>query len=258
MNNHTPAFTITIAQSAEELRAAQRLRYDVFIAELGGDGPMVDHANRLEIDHFDSFATHLLLRDIQRPEGDQIVGIYRFMTQAAADAAGRFYCETEFDLTPLRQNSKRLLELGRSCLHPDYRGGAAMMQLWSALADIIAQERIDTIFGVASFMGTDVDALAGPLSLLHHRHLAPSELRVSAHGHGSIAMDRLQPGQIDRVKAMRDTPALIKAYLRLGGVVGDGAFVDHAFNTTDICLILSTDAINALQRNIYARGQGLG
>jgi len=258
MNSQIPAFTIRTAQTADDLRAAQRLRYDVFVTELGGDGPLVDHANRREIDSFDAYATHLLLCDNQRPAGDQVVGVYRYMTQRAADAAGRFYCETEYDLTLLRQSGKRLLELGRSCLHQDYRGGTAMMQLWSALADIIERERIDLLFGVASFPGTDRAALEGPLSLLHQRHLAPEELRVTARGDGAVAMDRIAADQIDRVAAMRDTPSLIKGYLRLGGVVGEGAFVDHAFNTTDICLILSTDAISALQRSIYARGQGLG
>lgn len=258
MNHQPPAFTLQIAQTADDLRAAQRLRYEVFVAELGGDGPLVDHADRLEKDHFDAHATHLLLRDMRRPDGDQVVGVYRLMTESTAAEAGQFYCENEYDLTLLRQTGMRLMELGRSCLHPEYRGGTAMLHLWSALADYVNRERIDLIFGVASFPGTDLDALAAPLGLLHDRHLAPPELRVSAKGAGARPMNLMPADQIDRVAAMRDTPALIKAYLRLGGVVGDGAFVDHAFNTTDVCLILATDAVSALQRSIYARGQGLG
>lgn len=258
MTHSPPAFTLRIAQTADDLRAAQRLRYAVFVAELGGDGPLVDHENRLEKDHFDAHATHLLLCDTRRPDGDQVVGVYRLMTESAANAAGQFYCENEYDLTLLRQSGMRLLELGRSCLHPDYRGGTAMLHLWSALADFVNREGIELIFGVASFAGTDLKALTGPLALLHDRHLAPLPLRVTAKGVGATPMNGMHPDQIDKVAALRDTPALIKAYLRLGGVVGEGAFVDHAFNTTDVCLILATDAISALQRSIYARGQGLG
>lgn len=258
MTHQHPVFSIGFAQTAADLRAAQRLRYDVFVTELGGDGPLVDHANKLEQDRFDAHARHLLLRDTRRSADDQVVGVYRLMTQKGADAAGQFYCTAEYDLTPLEHSGKRLLELGRSCLHPAYRGGSAMMHLWSALSDIVTAERIEVMFGVASFPGTDIASLAGPLSLLHHRHLAPENLRAKARRAGAVPMNQIPQDQIDRVAAVRDTPALIKAYLRLGGVVGDGAFVDHAFNTTDICLILSTDAISAMQRGIYARGQGLG
>lgn len=258
MNHETPAYKVQIAQTCDDLRAAQRLRYDVFVTELGADGPFADHADRREADRFDAHARHLLLRDLRRPADDQVIGVYRLMTRDGADAAGQFYCEDEYDLTVLRQSGKRLLELGRSCLHPAYRGGDAMIQMWSALADFVTREGIEVMFGVASFAGTDVTAKAPSLSLLHHKYLAPPDLRVTARGAGATAMNLIAPDRIDRVAAMRDTPALIKGYLRLGGVVGDGAFVDHAFNTTDICLILATDAISTLQRTIYARGQGLG
>lgn len=253
MNPQSPVFSTRVAQCADDLHAAQRLRYEVFVAELGGDGAMVDHDLRLETDRFDDHAAHLLLRD-----GDAVIGVYRLMTEEMAAAAGQFYCEDEYDLTPLRQSGLRLLELGRSCLHPAYRGGAAMVHLWSALADFVERERIDLLFGVASFSGTDLDRLAGPLALLQDRHLAPAHLRVTARAPGAVPMDRVAIEQVDRVAALRDTPALIKGYLRLGGVVGQGAFVDRAFNTTDVCLILPTDAISALQRGIYGRGQGLG
>jgi putative hemolysin len=243
-----------LAQTADDLRAAQRLRYAVFVHELGGAGAMVDHAAGLECDRFDTFADHLLLRDLTRPADDQTVGVYRLLTDRQAQKAGQFYCADEFDLTVLQSSGKRLLELGRSCLHPDYRGGAAMMHLWGALADYVAREKINVLFGAASFHGTDISAIAGPLSLLYHRHLAPPDLRVTAHGPNAASLNLMPAEKIDRISAMRDTPALIKAYLRLGGTVGDGVFVDKPFNTIDICLILAADAVSQLQRNIYARG----
>lgn len=255
---HTPEFTVEIATNADDIAAAQRLRYAVFVDELGGNGPLVDHDAGLERDRFDPHVTHLVLRDTSRHEEDQVVGVYRLLTATGAADAGQFYCEDEYDITLLKQSGKRLLELGRSCLHPAYRGGAGMMHLWGALVDFVTDNQIDLMFGVASFHGTNVQTLAGPLSLLHHRHLAPAALRVTARGPNAHKMNLMPQDAIDRVTALRDTPALIKAYLRLGGLVGDGAFIDHSFNTTDICLILPTDAVNTLQRNIYTKGRRNG
>jgi putative hemolysin len=249
-----PSFRTMIARTAGDVLAAQRLRYEVFIAELGGDGPGVDHDTRIETDQFDTHADHILLLDENRPDGDQVVGVYRVMTTQMAASAGQFYCEDEYNLVPLRSSGKRLLELGRSCLHADYRGGAGMLHLWSALADYVVDHRIDVLFGAASFHGTDAGALAAPLSLLHHRHLAQPPICAKAKGPTAMSMNMMPEDEIDRVAAVRALPALIKAYLRLGGTVGDGAFVDNAFNTVDILLILENDAISALQRSIYTKG----
>ena len=251
-------FQVSVARTQADLQAAQRLRYLVFVSELGGDGPLVDHRLGLERDEFDHFATHLILRDMDRPVGDRVVGIYRLLTPEAADRAGKFYCETEYDLTLLKTSGLKLLELGRSCLHPEYRGGMAMMHLWQALAIYVQDHGIDILFGVASFHGTDQRRLAAPLSLLFHRHLAPAALRVQAIGDGAQDFSPLPEAQIDRLTALRDTPALIKAYLRIGGVVGQGVFVDHAFNTTDVCLILPTSGVSDMQRKIYNRARRNG
>ncbi|MBU2960407.1 GNAT family N-acetyltransferase [Citreicella sp. C3M06] len=245
-------FTVRLARCAQDIRAAQRLRYEVFVEELGGSGALVDHDARLERDRFDPFFDHLLLRDARR--GDAVVGVYRLLRDDQARVAGQFYSEDEYDLEPLRRSGRRLLELGRSCLHPDYRGGTAMMHLWQALAGYVAEHGIEVLFGTASFHGTDVARLAEPLSLLHHRHLAPEALRVRSRVFQS--MDLLPEAQIDRKRAMLEVPALIKGYLRLGGTVGEGAFVDHAFNTTDVCLVMDTERLNAKAAGIYTRARG--
>ncbi|PJI91787.1 ornithine-acyl[acyl carrier protein] N-acyltransferase [Yoonia maricola] len=258
MTQATPKFATQIARTDDEINAALRLRYDVFVAELGGDGPLVDHTAQLEQDVFDRHADHIILLDKARAGADQVIGVYRVMTAGMAQAAGRFYCAEEYDLTPLYNSGKRLLELGRSCLHPDYRGGPAMMHLWAGLADYAQARKIDLLFGVASFHGTDVAALTEPLSLLHHRHLAREALRVKAIGPTALSMNIIQADRLDRVSAVRQMPALIKAYLRLGGTVGDGAFVDHDFNTVDVCLILESDAISGLQRRMLTMGAADG
>lgn len=243
-----PSFTVKLAENDTELRAAQRLRYDVFIRELGGGGEMVDHDAGLERDRFDPYFDHMLAIDDQ---SGKVVGVYRLLPGDRASEIGQFYSEDEYDLSILKQGGRKLLELGRSCLHPDYRGGTAMYHLWNGLAAYVAEREIEVLFGVASFHGTDPQALAQPLSMLHHNHLAPPDLRVRAQPEVFQPMDMLDSDKLDRRAAMVQVPALIKAYLRLGGFVGEGAFIDHMFNTTDVCLILDTARMNERQRRIY-------
>lgn len=249
MPDTIPEFSVKIAETEEELRAAQALRYDVFVRELGGQGPLVDHSAGLEQDRFDPFFDHMLVTDEAK---GIVVGVYRLLRDDQAARAGQFYSEDEYDLSRLKASGRRLLELGRSCLHRDYRGGMAMFHLWSGLADYVDQHRIEILFGVASFHGTDPRALANSLSMLHHNHLAPPELRVRSKLFQS--MNLMQEVDLNRKQAMVETPALIKAYLRLGGFVGEGAFIDQMFNTTDVCLILDTARMNDRQRRIYSGG----
>ena len=252
------AFTLRLAQDARDLAAAQRLRYRVFVEELGGSGPLVDHAARLERDAFDPVFDHLLLIDRRRDAAalDDVVGVYRLLPSDRAAQTGRFYSEAEYDLTPLKASGRRLLELGRSCVHPDYRGGAAMFLLWNALADYVLDRGIEVLFGVASFHGTAVAPLAASLSYLHHHHLAPPALRVTARPDSYQDMNLMPPEAIDRRAALAATPALIKAYLRLGGFVGQGAWIDRAFNTIDVCLVMDTGRMSEKHRSFYLRKAG--
>ena len=245
---------LRLAVTDQDRRAAEKLRYDVFVRELGGDGDLVDHAAGLERDCFDPVADHLILVDPERDADalDHVVGAYRLLTEAQAAETGRFYSESEYDLRPLKSSGHSLLELGRSCIHRDYRGGLALKQLWSGLASYIQARDIRILFGVASFHGTDTNDHAAALSHLYYRHLAPKPLRVRAQADAYAPMDILNADAVDRVAAMRDVPALIKSYLRLGGFVGDGAFVDHAFNTTDVCLILDMAGVSQNDRARYA------
>lgn len=244
MTPTAPSFRVRFATTPDDLRAAQRLRYGVFVAELGGDGPLVDHRAGCEADIFDAHASHLLLEDTTRAS-DPVIGVYRLMNRAQAQAAGGFSSRSEYDLSPLLDSNRQLLELGRSCLHPLYRGGAAMLHLWFALARHVQATGTDLLFGVASFHGTDPAPLAAPLAYLRAHHLAPEPVRTRAIGPGAVPMP-IQDAT-DRKTALRDVPALIKAYLRLGGVVGEGACIDRAFNTTDVCMILDTARMTAAQ-----------
>jgi putative hemolysin len=249
---------LRLARDDRDLCAAQRLRYKVFVQEMGGNGPLVDHANRLERDTLDPWFDHLLLIDPRRDAEalDDVVGAYRLLPSDRADMAGGFYSAGEFDLSPLIGSGRKLLELGRSCVHPDHRGGAAMLLLWNGLADYVLERGIEVLFGAASFPGVDPDRHAASLSHLFHNHLAPPHLRVRALVPGRQEMDLLPAQTLDRRAAITGIPALIKAYLRLGGFVGDGAFVDGAFNTTDVCLVMDTAEMSARHRQFYIRKSG--
>jgi putative hemolysin len=253
MPESSPRYELIIAETEDQVRDAQRLRYHVFVEELGGDGIDVDHENKLERDEFDTYFDHLILYDRARPEGDQAVGAYRVMRDDQADVLGRYYTDAEYDLAPLKTCGRKLLELGRSCVHKDYRGGSALPQLWVGLMNYSDAHGIDVMFGVASFHGTNLDAIRLPLSHLHHNHLAPPELRTRVLDRFYQSADLMGPAEIDEKAAMKAMPALIKAYLRLGGVIGDGAFVDEAFNTTDVCIIVDMAKVPAKQRAMYER-----
>jgi L-ornithine Nalpha-acyltransferase len=245
---------LRLAETDADRRAAERLRYDVFVRELGGDGPLVDHEGGFERDQFDAVCDHMILVDDRRDPDEQnhVVGVYRLLRSAGAREIGAFYCESEYDLTVLKDSGRNLLELGRSCVNREYRGGHALHLLWQGLAGYVQDHQIDILFGVASFHGTDINKLAMPLSHLYHSYLAPPELRVRAIEATYQTMELIPADQVDRLAAMRAIPPLIKGYLRLGGCVGDGAFVDHAFNTTDVCLVVDTARLSASARARYA------
>ena len=248
-----PKLVAQICHSDAQLYAVKRLRYDVFVSEKGASGHMVDHQQRIEEDRYDAHCTHLVLRDMSRPADDEIVGTYRLMTSAQAQSGFGFYSAGEYDLQPLLNYTSRVLELGRSCLHPDYRGGEGMLVLWKALAEFIEKEQIEVLFGVASFPGTDPLEYQDAFAVLADRHLAPPEIRVSAKPPNAIPL-RSDPAFVaDRKRAVQQMPSLLKAYLRLGAVVGQGAFVDHDFNSIDVCILLHQQAINGLRRQIYTK-----
>ncbi len=243
---------VRLARDAQDLRAAQRLRYRVFIEEMGGTGPMIDHVNRLERDAFDPIFDHLLLIDGQRDpdHAEHVVGVYRLLPDTRLGRAGRFYCDDEFDLAPLRGSGRRLLELGRSCIDPAHRGGLGMLHLWQGLAEYVLRNRIEILFGAASFPSDDPMRWVQPLSWLHHHHLAPPALRVTARQPASFTP--IAPEALDRRAALTQMPSLIRAYLRLGGMVGEGVYLDHAFQTTDVCIILDTARMSD-QARAFAR-----
>lgn len=242
---------VRIAATAAEIDAAQALRYRVFHEELGAAMPA--GANGRDVDEFDPVCDHLIIVDHDCGGDGAVVGTYRLLRRSVAARHGGFYTATEFDLTPLLALPGELLELGRSCVAPSHRTRATMQLLWRGIAAYVLRHRVTLMFGCASLPGTDVDALAPALAYLHHNHLAPPALRARALPGRYVPMDRVPPrlasaemaaASLEPRAVVATLPPLLKGYLRLGGFVGDGAVVDHDFNTTDVCLIVPMDGVS--------------
>ncbi|MDB5369488.1 MAG: hemolysin-like protein [Roseomonas sp.] len=235
---------VRIASSAEEVDAAQALRYRIFYDEMGAHADAATAAAGRDSDAFDPVADHLLVLDHNLGEGvAAVVGTYRLIRRQAAAKVGGFYSASEYDLAPLLSRPGPVLELGRSCVDAAYRGRPTMQLLWGGIAAYVAKHNIEVMFGCASLPGTDPDALAVPLTYLHSDHLAPEGLRPHAVPGRFVRMDRMDPASLDRRAALADLPPLVKGYLRLGGFVGDGAVIDNQFNTTDVCVVVMTERV---------------
>lgn len=243
---------VRLAETALDVDAAQALRYRVFYEEMGAIPSAEMHLWERDFDAFDAICDHLLVIDPARSNGHpHVVGTYRLLRKSVAAQARGFYSQQEFDIGRLVEQPGEIVELGRSCVDAEYRTRAVMQLLWSGLAAYIADHDIRLMFGCASLHGTDPDELSGALSYLHHFHLAPETLRPRALDTRYVKMGTLEPSEVDRPAALNALPPLMKGYLRVGGFVGDGAVVDHQFNTTDVCIIVKTDSISAKYRRHY-------
>ena len=224
------ALTVSWARHADEIRQAQRLRFRVFADEMGArlNTPVPGH----DVDLFDNYCEHLLVRDQVTRE---VVGTYRLLTPAQAMRVGSTYSDTEFDLTRLRSLRERMVELGRSCVHPDYRHGGVIMTLWGALAEFMVRNKLDTMIGCASIPMLHNGIVSGDVAAsiwqqLKTTHLAPIEHHVRP---------RL-PLPVERLNGSLEVepPALIKGYLRLGAKVLGAPAWDPDFNTADLPMMM--------------------
>ncbi len=221
---------VSWARHQDEVRQAQRLRFDVFAGEMGArlNCPVPGH----DIDLFDDYCEHLVVRD---EASGQVVGTYRVLTPAQARRVGSIYSDTEFDLTRLRHLRSRMVELGRSCVHPAHRHGGVIMALWGALGEFMIRNELDTMIGCASIPMLHNGVISGDVaasiwSQVSRTHLAPIEYRVTP---------RL-PLPVERLDASLEVepPALIKGYLRLGARVLGAPAWDPDFNSADLPLLM--------------------
>lgn len=247
------AIEVRLAETDDEIDAAQALRYRVFYDEMHARPSPEMAARKRDFDDFDAVADHLLVIDHDRGKGPgRVVATYRLIRREAAVQMGRFYTEGEYDIANLKSFDGEILELGRSCIDADYRSGRIMSLLWKGLGSYVWHNGIALMFGCASLPGTDPEAVARPLAYLYHNHLAPPAFRPRAVESRYIDMNMLPAAQLGArgpfavlPPGIASLPPLIKGYLRVGGFVGDGAVIDHQFNTIDICVIVKTDLLTA-------------
>jgi len=237
---------VRLADSNADIAAAQRLRWDIFYGDMGAT-PTAGLPQGLDVDPYDAVCDHLLVEDLS--DEPRVVGTYRLLRQSVARRHGGFYGAGEYALDAIERAAARdgrdLLELGRSCVAPAWRDAGTIQLLWRGIARYLADHNIGRMFGCASFHGTDPAVHAAPLSYLLHNHLAPAEIRVTALPGLRIDMAMLPVGGYDQRQALRLLPPLIKAYLRVGATVGDGAVIDRQFNTVDIFMAIPVESIAA-------------
>jgi L-ornithine Nalpha-acyltransferase len=246
---------VRLARNAREIDAAQAVRYRVFVEEMGAQLPPEAMRARRDIDSYDAICDHLLVVDygIDGDIEDQIVGTYRLLRQEVAMKNGGFYSASEYDIAPLiaRHPDKQFMELGRSCVIPDYRTKRTVELLWQGNWAYSVKHGMGAMFGCASFSGTRPEEHALALSFLHHTVATKGDWAVSALPELYRPMDLMPYEGVNAKKALMALPPLIKGYLRLGAMIGDGAVVDHAFNTTDVLVVLPIASIASRYVNYY-------
>ncbi|MGV9455157.1 GNAT family N-acetyltransferase [Streptomyces sp. NPDC003635] len=227
-------YTVSVARTEDDVRAAQRLRHDVFAGEMGAllSTPQPGH----DIDAFDAYCDHLLVRDTI---SDQVVGTYRLLPPDRAAVAGRLYSEGEFDLAPLDPIRPGLVEVGRSCVHPDHRDGAVIGLIWAGIARYMVEGGHEWLAGCCSIPLADGGALAaGTWDRVRDKHLAPEEYRVRP----------LLPWNAEgsaRPEGRTQLPPLLRGYLRLGAWVCAEPAHDPDFGVADLYVLLSMRRVNA-------------
>lgn len=238
------SIVLRLAQTPQEIEAAQRLRYKIFYEEFDVFAPSEISAEGRDYDDYDPYADHLIVIDESIADPDhKIVGTYRLFRREKMPADMPFYSTQEFDISALIQNGGKLLELGRSCVLPEYRTKYVMQKLWQGIAEYLSIHKIDLMFGCASFQERDAESIVDQLAYLHHFHTPPAELMAFARPDCTLDLDFKTKEDLDVRRIFSDLPPLIKGYLRLGAYIGRGAFADKHLHCIDVCIILPTEKV---------------
>ena len=198
-----------------------------------------------DIDLFDDYCEHLLVRDAASQE---VIGTYRVLTPAQARRIGSTYSDLEFDLTRLRSLRERMVELGRSCVHPDHRHGGVIMALWGALAEFMVRNQLDTMIGCASIPMMHNGVVSGDTAASIWRQVSKTHL-ASAEYHVRPRVP-LPVNQLNSDLEV-EPPALIKGYLRLGAKVLGAPAWDPDFNSADLPMLMRIQDLPARYRKHF-------
>ena len=225
---------VKITTNPKEVREAQRLRFEVFNLEMN-KGLQASYASGLDIDEFDPFCDHLIVRDLK---SEEVVGTYRLLLGTRAARNIGFYSEREFNLQNIKKLDGELLELGRSCARKDFRDRALIPLMWDAIAQYVKKHRVRYLFGCGSVYTREASEARAYFSMLKRKYYAAEMFRVHP-----VSEFQFQ-GIAENLKAAEDAalflrlPSLIKGYLRLGAVVCGPPALDREFGTADFLVLL--------------------
>ncbi len=227
-----PKLSVSLAQSEWDVIEAQKLRFRIFAGELGANLPT--RTPGVDQDIYDPYCEHLIVRD---DNSGAVVGTYRILSPENARKVGNYYSENEFDLTRLQHLRPRMVEIGRSCVHADYRTGATITLLWAGLAKYMIENRYEYLIGCASISMADGGHAAASMYSRLGENMSPLEYRVFPRCPLPLAALRNDlPAEL---------PPLIKGYLRAGAYVcGDPAW-DPDFNTADLPILMPMSRMNS-------------
>ena len=240
-------FVIKLAEKKSELKKAQSLRYSVFFKEKKAVPSLVKRIVELDYDKVDKFADHIIVIDKATKDiKNKIVGTYRLIRGDVGVRFGGLYTSSEFNLSNILNsyNHNQILELGRSCVHKDYRNGSTVNLLWKAIAEYVKLYDIKILLGCASFPGTDVNKFSKELSYLRENFSLPNDLSVLSLDNNIYETDSSNNTNVNNLRTFAKLPPLLKGYLRVGGKVSDSCYVDYNFNTIDLCVVVKTSSIN--------------
>ena len=242
-------FTIKIAESNFEIKKAQSLRYKIFFKEKKIKKKSFKFLLQRDYDFYDKISDHLIIIDNNREIRDNVIGTYRLLRGNCAKLYRGFYTEQEFDISNLKKNfsSKDILELGRSCVHPQYRSGIILKLLWQGISNYIKMYKIKILMGCASFHGTNPSKFKDEFSLLYESYRLPENYDVKSLQSNEISFNK----NINRSITLNKLPPLIKGYLRAGGMVSENFYIDTEFETIDYCVIMLTEKIVSRYQNKF-------
>ena len=216
--------------SPHALREAQALRYFVFTQEF--DARLHASEPGLDTDEFDAHCTHIGVRDL---DSGMLVATTRLLDYRAARRLGHFYSEKEFSLDGLPHVAAKMLEIGRTCVHPDYRNGAPIAILWSELAEILNDGDYQYLMGCASIPMRDGGIQARAVMQRLQDRLCHRWLRAEPKN----PLPALElPSNLTA-----EVPPLLKAYMRLGARICGEPCWDPDFQVADVFILLKRDEL---------------
>lgn len=230
---------VKFATAPSEIEQAQRLRFEVFNLELN-KGLKASYERGLDIDEFDPFCDHLIVRE---PARGAVVGTYRLLRGGQASRNIGFYSEKEFDLSRIKDLDGELLELGRSCARKDFRDRSLIPLMWEAIAEHVRRHRVQYLFGCGSLYTTDSAEVSSVFSLLKKKYYAGERFRVRPLDPCAFANLQDDIEITDEAALFQKLPSLIKAYLRIGALVCGPPALDREFGTADFFLLLDFSAL---------------